>query len=113
MGQTISTLLEFEILSCPVCGVHYGIEEKFIKRKREKGDDWFCPNGHNLISKNLTIDRLEKDIKKANRKAKAGVCPCCNRTFKQLADHMKVKHPDFHQPLQKVSKLNQKINAKN
>jgi len=28
-------------------------------------------------------------------RAKAGVCPCCNRTFKQLAAHMKNKHPDF------------------
>lgn len=24
-----------------------------------------------------------------------GVCPCCNRTFKQLARHMKSKHPEF------------------
>lgn len=25
----------------------------------------------------------------------AGMCPCCRRTFKQLAEHMKSKHPDF------------------
>ena len=25
----------------------------------------------------------------------AGVCPCCNRTFKQLARHMAAKHPEF------------------
>lgn len=24
-----------------------------------------------------------------------GVCPCCNRTFKQLQRHMRSKHPDF------------------
>lgn len=24
-----------------------------------------------------------------------GVCPCCNRTFQQLARHMKSKHPDY------------------
>ena len=24
-----------------------------------------------------------------------GVCPCCNRKFKQLAAHMKDKHPEF------------------
>lgn len=28
-------------------------------------------------------------------RVKAGVCPCCNRTFQQLARHMKAKHPDF------------------
>ena len=32
--------------------------------------------------------RLQKRIK-------AGVCPCCNRTFKQLAEHMASEHPDY------------------
>lgn len=26
---------------------------------------------------------------------KNGVCPCCNRTFKQLAAHMKTQHPKY------------------
>jgi len=29
------------------------------------------------------------------KRAKAGVCPCCNRTFQQLARHMATKHPTF------------------
>jgi hypothetical protein len=29
------------------------------------------------------------------KRAKAGVCPCCNRTFQQLARHMAAKHPTF------------------
>jgi hypothetical protein len=29
------------------------------------------------------------------KRAKAGVCPCCNRTFKQLAAHMASQHPTF------------------
>jgi len=33
------------------------------------------------------------------RRAKAGVCPCCNRTFSQLARHMASQHPEFT-PLQ-------------
>lgn len=28
-------------------------------------------------------------------RAANGVCPCCNRTFSNLAQHMKTKHPDF------------------
>lgn len=24
-----------------------------------------------------------------------GVCPCCKRTFRQLAAHMRAKHPDY------------------
>ena len=32
--------------------------------------------------------------KKLNRRLQAGVCLCCHRTFKQLAAHMKTKHPE-------------------
>ena len=32
---------------------------------------------------------------KMTKRAKAGVCPCCNRTFQQLARHMAAKHPQF------------------
>ncbi len=32
---------------------------------------------------------------KVKKRAANGVCPCCNRTFSDLARHMKAKHPDF------------------
>lgn len=34
-------------------------------------------------------------LTRQRKRAKAGVCPCCNRTFQQLARHMKSQHPDF------------------
>lgn len=34
-------------------------------------------------------------VTKLKKRASVGVCPCCNRTFKQLAAHMKNKHPQF------------------
>jgi hypothetical protein len=51
----------------------------------------------------------QQDAAKAKRSASAykgkltatknrvghGVCPCCNRTFQQLARHMKCKHPNY------------------
>lgn len=50
-------------------------------------------------------DEAEHERRRANgykghatrmtKRAKAGVCPCCNRTFKQLASHMANKHPEF------------------
>jgi hypothetical protein len=42
-----------------------------------------------------TRARNERDRLKV--RAAAGVCPCCNRTFKQLARHMETKHPDYRQ----------------
>lgn len=34
-------------------------------------------------------------ITKLKKRASAGVCPCCNRTFQNLARHMKTKHPEY------------------
>ena len=32
---------------------------------------------------------------RAKHRHAAGVCPCCKRTFQQLARHMATKHPDY------------------
>lgn len=32
-------------------------------------------------------------------RVKAGVCPCCNRTFSDLARHMAHKHPDMEKQI--------------
>lgn len=32
---------------------------------------------------------------KMKNRIKAGVCPCCNRTFQDLARHISSKHPDI------------------
>ena len=32
---------------------------------------------------------------KVGRRAKAGVCPCCNRSFENLRRHMQSQHPTF------------------
>lgn len=32
---------------------------------------------------------------KARKRSAAGTCPCCNRTFRQMALHIKNQHPNF------------------
>jgi len=43
--------------------------------------------------------RARKSVSTRLQKVKVrvghGVCPCCNRTFKALADHMATKHPTY------------------
>jgi len=34
-------------------------------------------------------------LTRTKRRVGHGVCPCCGRTFQQLARHMKAKHPDY------------------
>jgi hypothetical protein len=41
------------------------------------------------------VTRKKNEAKKLRERARAGVCPCCHRTFKQLAAHMANKHPDY------------------
>lgn len=45
-------------------------------------------------AKNM-LDRERAARTKATKRTKAGLCPCCNRTFRQMALHLANKHPEF------------------
>lgn len=38
--------------------------------------------------------KAEGELKQMQKRVHAGVCPCCNRTFANVARHMQSKHPD-------------------
>lgn len=86
---------------------------------------WFCPNGHSqvftkgqtteeklrherdrLAQRNAQLadeareaaeraEKAERSLKRHKKRAAAGTCPCCKRTFSALATHMKTQHPEF------------------
>lgn len=37
--------------------------------------------------------KLDAELRRHKTRTKNGICPCCNRTFANLARHMKTKHP--------------------
>jgi hypothetical protein len=39
--------------------------------------------------------RAQNQLKRTKERVAAGVCPCCNRTFQNLARHMAGQHPDY------------------
>jgi hypothetical protein len=39
--------------------------------------------------------KSERETKRLRKRATAGTCPCCNRTFANMAEHMKHQHPQF------------------
>jgi len=55
-------------------------------------------NAAALLALDVARDRMQK-AEKANKRLKkrtsAGTCPCCNRTFGNMAEHMKHQHPEF------------------
>lgn len=47
-----------------------------------------------MTGRPLGRKKAERAPKQAQTRIGAGICPCCNRTFSQLARHMQSKHPD-------------------
>jgi hypothetical protein len=39
--------------------------------------------------------KLKGEKARLVKRTTAGTCPCCHRTFRQMALHMRNKHPDF------------------
>lgn len=106
----------YEVTSCSVCYVDLVAPEDFLERRRKDGRSFYCLNGHSLGWKETEEDRLKQQLAQAEaravsaedqaraakreaarqkKRAANGVCPCCKRSFVQLARHMKTKHPDF------------------
>lgn len=44
------------------------------------------------------LDKAVKAKRKIEKRIAKGVCPCCNRTFEDLARHMGSKHKDYALP---------------
>lgn len=112
---------ELSSTHCCVCGVHFAFPTSLMDDLRRRHTSFHCPNGHSqsFIAKTETEKKLEqatadlarekqrremaeREAKSESRRAKRierriqnGVCTCCNRTFANLARHMKTKHPEI------------------
>ena len=43
----------------------------------------------------VRAEKAEKATKRLKKRSSAGTCPCCSRTFSNMAEHMKHRHPEF------------------
>jgi hypothetical protein len=115
-----------EAISCGHCGIVFAVPVEWYNKRTEDHSTWYCPNGHRrcfvsesdtekykrlleqeqreaaALRERATVaekakSKIEKKLATHKKRAAAGVCPCCNRTVKQLAAHMKSKHADFMQ----------------
>jgi hypothetical protein len=69
MRFQVTDNLDFETTSCAACGVVFAMPAALLAKHRERGDEFFCPNGHNLQFKETTIDRLNKALEAAKERA--------------------------------------------
>jgi hypothetical protein len=113
-----SETYELTVMRCPVCIVSYALPEPLRERceehRGESGFGWYCPNGHSLHYPGETAadkarkeaDRAkleameerdkrlaaERALAKTKKRANAGVCLDCHRTFADVARHRATKH---------------------
>lgn len=121
---TLQITETYNVHCCSSCGVAYAISDAYDDRRREDHATFWCPNGHGQSYSQKTeaekqrerADRLQQQLKrresdlqsernshrstrgeltKVKKRVSHGVCPCCNRTFKQVDAHMKRMHPEF------------------
>jgi hypothetical protein len=102
------------------CSIEHAIPKQLDRQAREAKHKIFCPLGHEWVIKESDLDKerrrrelaeqkiaqvademaaLEKkhkaEIRRMKRRSKAGVCPCCTRTFSNMAEHMAKQHPSY------------------
>lgn len=111
-------------VECGNCGITFGLGEAFRDARLDDGQSFYCPNGHHISWEGANEKkRLKRQLENAKaysrhladqrdaaeRSARAykgvatrtkrrvanGVCPCCTRTFQNVAAHMAAKHPDY------------------
>lgn len=113
---TFNSTVTFYVETCCNCSIQFAMPMDMQNRLRRSGGNFYCPNGHCLHYGDTTEDKLRREldatqsklsnaqfelivaskkVKRLEKKAKNGVCPCCHRQFVQLSRHMKTKHPDF------------------
>ena len=114
----------FEVETCCKCGMAFAMPLDFQNRRRNDRQSFYCPAGHGqhytgkteeqklrdqLAARDASLARAQEQVQtlaserdhitKAHKKMRArvmnGVCPCCNRSFSNLREHMKTQHADF------------------
>lgn len=116
--------IEFVTELCCACGIPFAMTADFMRRRRNDHKEFYCPNGHRqwysgkteaqklreeLERKQRALeaeagramalerqrDKVSRSYAKMRERVKNGVCPCCNRTFQNLMQHMKTQHPEY------------------
>lgn len=123
MAANVTYYTTLVAIDCGVCGIPFGVPGNLDRKWREEGTLFYCPNGHHIgysTTENAKLrkqveagaarqrhleDQLQATAQEAERVRVAllrdrhrfanGVCPCCNRSFPDVARHVATKHPDY------------------
>lgn len=105
------------------CGIHFAIPTELFDNLHRTGNNGYCPLGHTFSWNTTTADRerarresaeatnthlrdqlaaerrqhaaTKGKLTKTKKRVAGGACPCCDRSFVDLARHMAGQHPDY------------------
>lgn len=114
-------------ITCGKCGICFSVPDHWLETRKRNHAYFWCPNGHEryfpgesdiekaqrevreaqalandhahgrLVAEK-ELERVKAEANRIRKRVAAGVCPCCNRTFANLAGHMRVKHKGYALP---------------
>lgn len=112
--------------TCITCGIIFAVPKGFQDQRRQDHKSFCCPNGHEQqYSSKSEAEKVRDELKRKEqeladevrrriaaqneiaskdkqlKRLTNGVCPCCNRSFHNLQQHMKKQHPEAVVPTQK------------
>jgi hypothetical protein len=70
-------------------------ERDMLRQQVAQKDDEIAAERQRTEDAKRQVAATRKQVTKLKVRANAGTCPCCNRTVRQMALHMKNKHPSF------------------
>jgi hypothetical protein len=69
--RNTSVVITLTGMDCSVCGMTYGLDEDFRRRRLGDGKTWWCPNGHTQHFVGETDEKKAKRLEKALDRANA------------------------------------------
>jgi hypothetical protein len=91
--------------NCPYCRASWGYGETEINRLKKKLEREKLNTEYHVSRADREQARANKNelrrraaqgqVTKIKNRVGKGVCPCCKRTFVNLARHMQSKHPEY------------------
>lgn len=138
-GKQTGETIYFDLIECCNCGIPFMVPLRFKECLRRDKTQFYCPVGHpqsyRRSNEEIKIEKYERELQEKDnqlirerqlvaetaaqknklerqlKKVHRGMCPCCNRSFSNLQEHMKNQHPEIVQ-LPKVAEVHKKINKK-
>ena len=89
---------------CPACGgsISYVVGERAEQKRAREAEEKCARAQRDADNAKARAHQAEqravavnKQYKRIRERVRAGLCPCCNRNFPALGEHIRHVHPDF------------------